>query len=241
MKIHTLSRFGIAYALLPYKRNQDVIKIFPRTEDTQFIASIVDGFNFRDKISGNTAGRKAAQFIAETYPEIFLQLTEKDYCVRAKKAALLTDREFLTRFPRHVSAVGVFIFAFETETLIVALGTINVSLKKRGVWLKPKEIGNYFLPYPQYYSGSRSLFGFGEVKHNPFYHVKPDVAVVPAKTSILVATDGLNDVMSLDDLNRFTQSVPAKTPGEFLTRLLAEIKRRQTQKDDIALFLYDKL
>lgn len=236
MNIHTLSRLGIAYTLLPYKRNQDVIKIFPQTENAHFVASIVDGFNFRDKIPGNTVGRKAAQFIAETYPEIFLQLTEKDYYVRAKKAAFLADEQFLTRFPRYVSAVGVFIFAFETETVIVALGTIKVWTKKRGVWLKPKQIGDYFLPYPKYYSGSRSLFGFGEVKHNPFYHVRPDVVVVKAHTSILVATDGLDDVMNLDDLNRFTQSVTDKNPEEFVKQLLAEIKRRKTQKDDIALF-----
>jgi hypothetical protein len=229
-----LTQFGIAYVEIPGPRNQDVIVIEEHLVGVGYVVSVVDGFNFRDKIHGNAVGRQAATFVAHNFAVQFMHAKGKTYHDRAVHAAEEMDTVFLSQFPKYVSAVGSFLFHFGKEDVIVALGTINTFVWKEGRWVKPKEIGNYFLDYPKYYSGSRTFWGLGEVKTNPFYSNKPDVVIIPALTPILIATDGMDDVLSLDDINRITQIAPE---GKLLETILHEIQKRGTQKDDISILL----
>jgi hypothetical protein len=234
LQIHYNKNTNCAYVLLPFQRNQDVIQVRTDVGDARYVVSVVDGFNFRDKIHGNAAGRQAATFVANNFGVQFMHAKGKSYFEKAKRASIMLDTLFIEKFPKYVSAVGSFLFHFQKEDVIVALGTINTFIWREGRWVKPKEIGNYFLDYPKYYSGSRTFFGLGEVKNNPLYSNKPDVVVISALTPVLIATDGIDDVLNLEDINRITEIAHK---GKLLETILHEIQKRGTQKDDISILL----
>ncbi|MFZ5845137.1 MAG: hypothetical protein ACOY0S_01575 [Patescibacteria group bacterium] len=225
----------LAYALLPYLRDQDRVRVIEYIPGFRFVASVTDGFNFREKVHGNAVGRKAAAWVAEVFPQIFAAVKSRDLRQRAAAAAKLMDRQFIKRYPRYVAAVGAFLFGGEKQDIIVAVGTINAWIKVGKTWEKPAEIGDHFLPYPKSYSGSRTLFGLGEIKRGSFYSARPDVLAVSPQTPVLLATDGLDDVLTLSDLNKITQQLSDLSAGGLIKVLVKEIKMRDRQKDDIAI------
>ncbi len=54
---------------------------------------------------------------------------------------------------------------------------------------------------------------------------------------MIIATDGLDDVMSLDALNQFTENLSDWQPKWYIMELMKNIKKRKTQKDDIAVLV----
>lgn len=240
----------IAFKLLPHKRNQDIVEIGKysvKKGGEIFFASIVDGWNNPNEMSDDSFGRIVAERVSKEFPHLFLQLLEEDsfkldnISKIAKETAQKMDKEVISWYPAHASCVGSFIFELPEYTIIVAQGTISTLLWNGKAWEKPEEIGDYILDPKRYESGSRTFFGRGELKNNPFYTADTDTLVVSNDTPILVATDGLileKKMMNLEELNNLSQRSPFLDPETFIDKLGAYIEsRRHLQKDDISIFI----
>ena len=238
MKIVSVPGERIAYSILPYKRNQDIIKIIPDAKDSPLVVSLVDGWNWKEKIPGDSAGFRAATFVAKEYPQTFLSLKEKDLEKRAEVTSKLIDAKLLEKYPQHVSAVGLFLFDFGEKLTLVFIGKGTVLTWNGKAWQKPKKIGNYSLKEASSFPNDVSrFFGRGELKSDPFYSAKPDVVTISPQVPVFLATDGLDNVMTIEDLNIFSVGRMNGTPEQFIGDLVNEIERRDTQKDDISLLL----
>lgn len=237
MVVHQSRKFPIVYAQLPFRRNQDVISVRKGHGDLRYIACVVDGWSNEAFLPGNTAGRRAAEFILRYYPKEFLSLRDNSLSSCAQKAAETIDKELLQKFPAHVASVAAFLFCTKELTKIVSISTIYIFLWDGEKWYKPKEIGDYSLPYPKYPSDAWSFFGRGELKDNSLYTIKADALRTSPTTPILIATDGLDDVMKLEDINILSKQVDVHHPKEFISALVKEIQKRDGQKDDISLLL----
>jgi hypothetical protein len=236
MKIKILKQYNIAYALIPFLRNQDIIEITPGTKEITFAASVIDGWNNKDELSGNEAGKKVAELVATRFPEIFLDRTEKDWQTRAEKTAELMDQEILNRWPAYVSCVGSFLFSERDKNVLLTIGSVVVFVWNGQAWKRPKEIGDYSLDPQKYPSDVSRFIGRGELKQDSFYSAKPDVAVLPKDRPILIASDGLEDIFTPQEFNQITQGWDIKNPQEFISNLLVEIKIwKHRQKDDISI------
>ena len=200
--------FSILYSRIPFRRNQDVIHIQQDRSNAGDVISVVDGWNDVGRVPSDHLGREAASFVANRYPEVFLELKNRTLSLVAQDAALQVDREFLQRYPAHVGSVGAFAFCSRKQTVLVSLGTINVWILDGTIWCKPEDIGDYFLPEPEYESGSRTFWGRGELKDNPFYALRADAVVLSPQTPFFIATDGMDDVLTLSELNKMTASAP---------------------------------
>jgi hypothetical protein len=154
----------------------------------------------------------------------------------AQDAALQVDREFLQRYPAHVGSVGAFAFCSRKQTVLVSLGTINVWIWDGTKWLKPGEIGDYFLPEPEYESGSRTFWGRGELKDNPFYALRADTSVLSPETPFFIATDGMDDVFDLTEINKIQEETRPSFHGFFET-LIQKVLTDKRQRDDITLLM----
>ena len=170
------------------------------------------------------------------YPEAFLALKERTPCAAAQDAALQVDHEFLQRYPAHVGSVGAFAFCSRKQTVLVSLGTINVWIWEGTKWHKPGEIGDYFLPEPEYESGSRTFWGRGELKDNPFYALRADTVVLAPQTPFFIATDGIDDVLTLSEINEMHGETRLSFPG-FFRALVEKVRRDKKQRDDITLLM----
>ena len=102
--------FSILYSRIPFRRNQDVIRIRQARGDAGDVVSVVDGWNDLERVPSDHPGREAASFVASRYPEVFLALKERTLTQHAQDAAEQVDREFLHRYPAHVASVGAFAF-----------------------------------------------------------------------------------------------------------------------------------
>jgi hypothetical protein len=228
--------FSILYSRLPFRRNQDVIHIQKDRSDAGDVISVVDGWNDVERVPFDYSGREAATFVAIRYPEVFFALKKRTLSPAAQDAAIQVDREFLQRYPAHVGSVGAFAFCSRKQTLLVSLGTINVWIWNGTKWRKPLEIGDYFLPEPEYESGSRTFWGRGELKDNPFYALRTDTVVLSPQTPFFIATDGMDDVVTLSEINEMLQEYRSSFPG-FFKALVEKVLRSKKQRDDITLLM----
>lgn len=228
--------FSILRSLFPFRRNQDVILIQQDQGDTGDIISVVDGWNNPEKVPSDHPGREAASFVASRYPEVFLSLKERSLIRAAQDAAEEVDREFIRRYPAHVAAVGAFAFCSGKQTLLVSIGTIQVWIWNGTQWHKPQEIGDYFLPQPEYESGSRTFWGRGELKDNPFYSLRADAAALSPQTPFFIATDGLDDVLTLGEINEVQEETGSSFPGLF-EAVAGRVLASNRQRDDISLLM----
>lgn len=238
MSIHSLPKFNIAYGLPPSKRNQDVIRI-DEYEGGGFSVAVVDGWNNLDYLPNNVSGRRVAEFVAREFPKMFFMIKRKSLVKRAEQTAASIDREVISMYPAHVSCVGSFLFMFSRKIVIVSVGNraIGVLLWNGYEWYKPNEIGDYTIEYPKYPSEVSRFFGRGELKKDPMYLAKPDVVICSQSTPLLLATDGLEDVLSLKDINAIVQNPHRQSPRVIVETLLKEIRKRKTQKDDILILV----
>ncbi len=104
------------------------------------------------------------------------------------------------------------------------------------MWRKPEDIGDYFLPEPEYESGSRTFWGRGELKGNPFYALRADAVILSPQTPFFIATDGMDDVLTLSELNEMTQAPRSSFPA-FFKALVEKVLRSKKQRDDITLLM----
>jgi hypothetical protein len=228
--------FSILCSRIPFRRNQDVIHIQQDRGNAGDVISVVDGWNNIEKVPSDHPGREAASFVARQYPETLLALKERTLSHAAQDAAEQVDREFLHRYPAHVASVGAFAFCSPKQTELVSVGTINVWIWNGTEWRKPEEIGDYFLPQPQYESGSRTFWGRGELKDDPFYALRADTVVLSAQTPFFIATDGMDDVLTLNGINKMQEETLSSFPG-FFEALVEKVLTGKKQRDDITLLM----
>jgi len=228
--------FAILHSRIPFRRNQDVILIQQDRGDAGDVISVVDGWNDVEKVPSDLPGREAASFVARRYPEVFLSLRERSLAYAAQDAAEQVDREFLQRYPAHVASVGAFAFCFRKQTVLVSIGTIHVWIWNGTQWHKPEEIGDYFLPQPEYESGSRTFWGRGELKDDPFYSLRADTVVLSPQTPFFIATDGTDDVLTLSEINKMQEESLSPFPG-FFKALVKKALACKKQRDDITLLM----
>jgi hypothetical protein len=232
-----LSRgFSILYSRIPFRRNQDVILIQPDCGNAGDVVSVVDGWNNVERVPSDHPGREAASFVANRYPELFLALKEHPPTHAAQDAAEQVDREFLHRYPAHVASVGAFAFCSRKQTLLLSIGTIHVWIWNGTEWHKPEEIGDCFLPQPEYESGSRTFWGRGELKGNPFYALRADTVALSPQTPFFIATDGLDDLLTLNEINEMQKETRSSFPG-FFEALVEKALTSKKQRDDITLLM----
>lgn len=228
--------FSILHSRIPFRRNQDVILIQQDRGDAGDVVSVVDGWNDVDKVPSDHPGREAASFVASRYPELFLALKERTLARDAQDAAEQVDREFLRRYPAHVASVGAFAFCFRKQTILVSIGTIHVWIWNGSKWHKPEEIGDYFLPQPEYESGSRTFWGRGELKDDPFYSLRADTVALSPQTPFFIATDGMDDVLALSEINEMQGKTRSSFPG-FFKAMVEKVHASKKQRDDITLLM----
>lgn len=222
-----LSKLGIAYALVPFKRNQDVIKIHD-VEPNEYCIAVVDGWN-NPKHPSDISGRKVAQMVADEYPKMFLKL--------GKVANKRLDDRIIKRYPTGVSAVATFLFHSGKQETIVSIGDVETYLWNGSNWYKSKQIGDHQLDPQRYPSNVSHFFGRGELRDDPIYSSEPDVLSIAPSTSVLIATDGIKDVLSLGDINSIVGNPRGQDPKKIVEKLVAEIQKRKKQKDDISVLV----
>jgi len=237
---YNFPKFNISYSLIPFKRNQDLIKVQEFNKKIKFTASVVDGWNNLDKIKGNQSGKKVASFVADNFPNQFLKTDINNFQERAEKATKLIDKEILKQYPAHASCVGAFLFNYDNKNIIVTVGSIFVYIWNGTTWEKPKGIGDYSLNPKNYPSDVSRFFGRGELKKQDpnLYMVKPDTVVLSPKKSIFIGTDGIEELISKEELNIYTKKI-GLTSSEKLINFLTELikSRRSLQNDDASIFL----
>lgn len=230
--------FSLLSSRIPFRRNQDVILIRKDCGDAGDVVGVVDGWNDPRKVPSDQPGREAASFVAGRYSELFLASQEQEPTLvhAAQQAAEQLDREFLDRYPEQVASVGVFAFCSRKQTAIVSIGTIHAWIWNGTEWHKPAEIRDCFLPQPEYESGSRTFWGRGELKGDPFYSLQADALALPPQTPFLMATDGLDDVLALGEINALEEKSPPSFPG-FFEALAKKVLASKKQRDDITLLM----
>ncbi len=174
MDIVDIPEHHIAYAILPYKRNQDVIKITSGKRVPIFAVSIVDGWHNLDYLPGNKAGRDVAEFVAEKFPLEFFNEAKGTIQKKAEKVAASMESQVFQMYPKHASCVGIFLFHHHTHDIIVALGSVVVLWWNGKEWAKPKHVGDYSLDPKKFPSDVSRFVGRGELKTDPRYSYKPD-------------------------------------------------------------------
>jgi hypothetical protein len=228
--------FSILCSRIPFRRDQDVIHIQKDRGDGEDVIGVVDGWNNVERVPSDHPGREAASFVARRYPEVFLALREHPPAYAAQTAAEQVDREFLRQYPAHVASVGAFAFCSPKQTILVSIGTIHAWIWNGTQWHKPEAIGNYFLPQPEYESGSRTFWGRGELKDDPFYALRVDTVVLYSQTPFFMATDGMDDVLTLREINEAQEETPSSFPV-FFKALVEKVLASQKQRDDITLLM----
>lgn len=235
-KIQLVQKFNIAYIEIPFKRNQDLVKITSGTGKLKYIASIVDGWNNPKEIPSNMPGRAVAKYVAETLPKIFLKQTSKNITQNAKRTTEIIDQEVIQKWPAHTSCVGAFLFSFEKQNILLTIGSVLIYIYKNKCWKKPKEIGNYWLDPEQYPSNVSRFIGRGELKKDPLFSAKPDILVLKPTTPLLITTDGFSDIVSESKLIKTLADCKLDSPEKYLNKIVQVIKKTK-QKDDITLFI----
>ena len=85
--IRTVDQYGIVYALLPYKRNQDIIQV-QLLDGGHYVACVVDGWNHPKELLGDDPGRQVATIVAQEFPDTYVAATGRDEKERADKGFL---------------------------------------------------------------------------------------------------------------------------------------------------------
>ena len=241
---------NIAFKLYPHKRYQDVIKLgnyITKNMENIVFASIVDGWNNPKEIASDKPGKVVAGLVSKELPILFLKYFEEkkfsldNLDILGNRVAQEIEQRVLAIYPAHASCCGTFIFDYKDNNIIIAISTISTLLWFDNHWEKPKEIGDYLLDYTKLPSGASHMIGRGELKNNPLYSVKTDVLTVSKNIPIFVATDGLlmqGGIMTLDEMNRFSQKTSPFNSMEFIEGLGKIIEeKRNLQKDDISIFI----
>lgn len=234
MDIVDLPQYHLAYALLPYKRHQDVIRVLEKRNDALYIVSVTDGWN-ELSLNSDEPGRQVAELVADLCPDNFFSSVISDTTKRARAASTATDAIVMQRYPTCSTCVAAFLFHYGNEDTIVSVGDPEVYVWSGSKWYKPVEIGDHALDPAKYASNVSRFFGCPKRKKESLYTAEPDVAILPSGVPVILATDGIKDVLSIDDINRTWDRLAEKTPKAMISALMSEIQSRGRQKDDISI------
>ena len=238
--IRTVKKYHIAYGLMPYKRNQDVIRVHD-LDEAHYVLAIADGWNRPDAFPGDEPGREVAKIVASEYPKIFLSLSITNLHKRALAASQTLDDRIAKKYPRLATAVATFIFHTNNEECIVSVGDVETYLWDGTHWYKPKEISDHALDFKTYESNVARFFGAREHKQDPrfpgIFNAEADVRKVSITMPILIATDGIKDVLSLSDINALAVNPEKESPKKIVETILGEVARRGGQRDDISVLV----
>lgn len=242
MHIHSLPKFKLAYGILPYKRNQDVIRVHGIDGD-QYILCIVDGWNHPKELRSDESGRQMASIVAKEFPDTYVITAGRDDKERAKHAIFTLNATLEKRFPKYTSSVASFlIHTSKKGDLIVSVGDVETYLWEKNQWYMPKEISDHWFDpttYPSDVSKTdvSRFFGCFERYVHPEFSCEPDVMTIPSDQPVLIATDGIKDVLKLPDINALPVNPTKKYPKEIVETILHEVNRRGTQRDDISILV----
>lgn len=231
-----MPQYHIAYALVPYKRNQDVIRIVEKRNDALYVVSVTDGWN-ELSLNSDEPGRQVAELVAELYPNTFLSAVISDTTKRARAASIATEAIVTKRYPTCSTCVAAFLFHYGNEDTIVTVGDPEIYVLSGSKWYKPVEISDHALDPIKYASNVSRFFGCPKRKKEPLYTAEPDVVTLPSGVPIILATDGIKDVLSVDDVNHIWDGLIEKTSKIMISALFAEIQLRGGQKDDISILV----
>jgi len=228
----------VSYFLLPYKRNQDRVRIYNDYLGTIYTACVIDGWHNSELLPGNKEGQQVTELVLNTFPQMFLKSSIKNYSGKAQFIADLLNKEILERFSKHVACVGTFVFKYSDKKIIATIGTITTLVLQNDAWIKPKEIKDNKLDWKTNESGSATFFGRGELKGNKKYSNRVDTVVCSSSSPVLIFTDGADDVLDYKKLPLLLQEDAISKSGVFMKNLQQKILRHQDmQRDDITALL----
>ena len=228
---------SIAYVGIPFKRNQDVVRVISGNQEFEYVACIVDGWNNPDELKGDVPGRKVARLVADLYPQEFLQSTIKDTIKRAHADAKIIDDTVNNLSPHYASAVASFLFHGAKEDVIVSVGDVETYLWDGKIWYKPKEISDHWIDPAKYPSNVSRFFGCWERKQYPIFSAEPDVMTIPSTTPVMIATDGIKTSATLSDINLLSVNPIQTSAKKIVEAIFHEVTRRGTQRDDISILV----
>lgn len=119
----------------------------------------------------------------------------------------------------------------------MSVGDVEVYLWKETKWFKPPEISDHWIDPAKYPSNASHFFGSTFRSNDPIFSHKPDVLLISAGSPFLIATDGIKDVLKLDDINALPVDPTKVSPKEIIKTILQEVSRRGTQRDDISVLV----
>lgn len=230
------SRGFVSWFKVPYQKNQDVILVKENYCGAEFAISVVDGWHNQQYIPGDAEGREVANLVASIYLQIYLSGNNTRWKEMAQQTADKVHKLILQKYPKHVSCVGSFLFRYKDFSIVCSIGTINVYVKRGDKWIKPREIGNNWLDWRTNESGSSTFLGRGELANNKRYSHHIDCVKIPKNETVLIMTDGVDDLLSQKEINVLLKSV--NSHNEIAKLLYAKIKdRRDKQRDDISVLV----
>ncbi len=225
-------QYHIAYSLLPYKRNQDVIRVHEFAEGKYAIA-VTDGWNSQNAYPDDEPGRFVATLVANEYPTL--------YFLHGLRATNILEDRIAMNYPRLATCVASFVFHLGGNDVIVSVGDVETYFWDGSKWYKPKEISNHWLDSKIYESNVSRFFGAQEHKRDTrfpgIFSADPDVMKITSTTQVLIATDGIKDVLSLSDINALAVNPVKASPKKIVETILNEVSRRNTQRDDISVLV----
>ncbi|MDP1721919.1 MAG: SpoIIE family protein phosphatase [Candidatus Gottesmanbacteria bacterium] len=233
--IRTIPKHHIAYNLLPFKRNQDVIQVHP-LDGGDYIICVVDGWNNPKFTTGDVMGREIALAVAEKFPSFYDTAHEKTLKMKADTIAEKLNVHAERIHPRYASCVACFLIHKSHGDEIVSIGDVQLYLWKESAWYKPDELIDHWIDPTKYPSNVSRFIGLGDRKI-PEFSYQPDVMTIPSDQPVLIATDGIKDVLSLKDINALAVNPTKESPKKIVETILNEVTRRGTQRDDISLLV----
>lgn len=230
--IRTVQKYHLAYALLPYKRNQDVIKIHEFTGGNYCMAA-ADGWNGQDIFSDDAPGREVSYLVATEFPTMYLT-----YGLEAIN--MLEDR-IAEKYPWRATSVATFLFHLNNKETIVSVGDVETYLWDGRRWYKPKEISDHWLDFAIYESNVARFFGSSKHKADPrfpgIFSAEPDSLEINSETPVMFATDGIKDVLKIGDINALPVNPTKHAAKAIVKTILDEVVHRGSQRDDISVLV----
>lgn len=230
--IKTLQKYRLAYALLPYKRNQDVIKIH-EFGASDYCLAVADGWNGQDIFSDDEPGREVSHLVVTEFPKMYL--------THGFEAINMLEDRIAEKYPWRATSVATFLFHLNNKETIVSVGDVETYIWDGKRWYKPKEISDHWLDFTVYESNVARFFGSGKHKADPrfpgIFSAEPDILEIKPGIPVILATDGIKDVLKIGDINALPVNPTKHAAKAIVETILREITKRGTQRDDISVLI----
>ena len=233
--VRTIQKYHIAYGLLPFKRNQDVIRVHP-LDGGQYVICVVDGWNNPKFTEGDVMGREIELAVAEKFPPFYVAAQEKTLKKKADSIAQKLNAHAEQIHPRYASCVTCFLIHRSHTDEIISIGDVQLYLWNGSLWYRPDELIDHWIDPAKYPSNVSRFIGLGDRKI-PEFSFEPDVMMIPSDQPVFIATDGIKDVLSLKDINALAVDPAKVSPKEIIETILDEVTRRGIQRDDISVLV----